>query len=133
MKFCKEIEFLKKAKTFPKEALKDEIGFVEYLEECKEKHPKHATHLKKYTNIDRSYFYQITSGHRNPGRDKVLQIALGLELDTEETNTLLALSQNAMLLPRIPKDAVLIFALEHHYSLEQTNNLLNELGLEIVQ
>lgn len=133
MKICKEVEFLRQAESFPKENLQEEIGFVQYLEECKANHPVQANQLKKSTTIDRSYFYQIISGHRNPGKDKVIQLALGLQLNTEETNTLLALSKNPMLLPRLPRDAVFIFALEHHYTLEETNSLLFECGIPLIQ
>ncbi|MDO4466572.1 MAG: hypothetical protein Q4C49_06135 [Bacillota bacterium] len=132
MELWKEIEELKKAETFPQNKEFKNMTFVQYLENCKQRHPREAKSIRKNTLIDANYLYQITSGIRNPGKDKVLQIALALHLKTEETNILLALSKNPMLLPSQTRDAIFIFALEHELSLEETNNLLLNHSLSLL-
>ena len=76
------------------------------------------------SGIERSYFYHILSGQKTPGRNMVLRIGFCLSLNLKEMNHLLQLSGTASLYPRIRRDASLIFALQNHYSMSETNDLL---------
>lgn len=80
--------------------------------------------LIKASRIERTYCYQILNGRKRPGRDKVLAIALALELTLEETQRLLAIAKEGVLYPKSRRDSVIIFALNNHYSLINTNLLL---------
>ncbi|MCR5805336.1 MAG: helix-turn-helix transcriptional regulator [Clostridia bacterium] len=80
--------------------------------------------LIKASRIERTYCYQILNGRKRPGRDKVLAIALALELTLEETQRLLAIAKEGVLYPKSRRDSVIIFALNKHYSLINTNLLL---------
>ncbi len=82
--------------------------------------------LIKRSRIERTYFYQILNGRKKPGRDKVISIALALSLSLEETQRILTLAEAGVLYPKSKRDSVLIFALNNHYSIIETNLLLNK-------
>ena len=79
------------------------------------------------SNISKSYGYQILRGERTPGRDILLRTALALRLSLKETQRLLAVGGCGALYPRIRRDAALIFALNQHMTLLETEDLLASL------
>lgn len=80
------------------------------------------------SGIERSYFYHILNGNRMPGRNMVLRLSLCLRATLAETNQLLRLAGLSGLYARIRRDAALIFAIQHKYTMEQANALLEEVG-----
>lgn len=75
--------------------------------------------------LDRAYVYQIFSGEKRPSRDKLLALAFGLRLTGDETQKMLKLSGNRELYARDERDAVILFALQHHKTIMETNELLD--------
>lgn len=75
--------------------------------------------------LDRAYVYQIFSGERRPSRDKLLALSFGLRLTADETQKLMKLSGNRELYARDQRDAVILFALRHHKTIMETNELLD--------
>lgn len=88
--------------------------------------------LIQYSNLDRTYGYQILNGTKKPSRIKVIQIALSLQLTYQETNNLLSLSNNGSLYPKVKFDAIILLALKNHYSVMETNLLLDNYHLPIL-
>lgn len=80
------------------------------------------------SGIERTYAYQLVRGARNPTRDKVLQFAIGLGLDFDETQVLLRSAHQGALYPRIKRDAAIIFSLAHSLSFADTQSLLGQIG-----
>lgn len=80
-------------------------------------------------NISRSYGYQIMEGRRLGKRDYYLAIALALSLDLSAAQRMLAVTRCGGLHPLIKRDAAIIFAINHGYSLEKTYDFMCELGL----
>jgi transcriptional regulator with XRE-family HTH domain len=78
--------------------------------------------------LSQPFTYQVFSGVRKPGRNALLSIALAMRLDLEETQRLLTLAQKGELYPRVQRDAVVIYAIEHGLTLEQTEELLRQTG-----
>lgn len=78
-------------------------------------------------DISKSYAYQVLRGERIPGRDILLRTALALGLSLEETQRLLAVGGWGALYPKIRRDAAVIFALNQHMSLLETEDLLASL------
>ncbi len=78
--------------------------------------------------LDVSYGYQIFNGNRKPTRNILLRFALIYHLDLTQTQRLLNLGQKSMLYPRNRFDAAVIYAIEHGYDFEQTEDLLQEIG-----
>lgn len=75
--------------------------------------------------LDRAYVYQIFSGERRPSRDKLLALSFGLRLTADETQKMMKLSGNRELYARDQRDAVILFALQHHKTIMETNELLD--------
>ena len=80
--------------------------------------------LIQKSGLERSYFYQVMKGTRNPGRDKVLRLCLGAGLGLKETTRALELSGNAVLYPRKRRDIILTVAINQEAGVDDTNLLL---------
>lgn len=100
--------------------------FCEYLRT----HDILESDLIRASLIQRNYGYQILNGTKNPSRDKVLALCIAAEMNYEDTQRALALADLGKLYPRRKKDSIIIFALQQHLSVQQTNELLYEEGAE---
>ena len=78
-------------------------------------------------DISKSYAYQVLRGERTPGRDILLRTALVLRLSLKEAHRLLAVGGCGALYPKIRRDAAVIFALNQHMTLLETEELLGSL------
>ena len=101
----------------------------EYLSlQLKQKHLRRAD-VVRGSHLDRTYVYQIFSGKKTPSRDKLLAIAFGLQLSAEETQRMLKLSGNLELYVRDKRDAAILFAIQLGRSIDDANDLLDQLGV----
>ncbi len=82
--------------------------------------------------LDRYYVYDIFRGRKLPGSNKLIAIVLGLDLGLDTAQELLRLSGRPALYPRFARDSVLIYAIEHHLTLEEANALLEERHLPLL-
>lgn len=82
----------------------------------------------KQSGLTGVYGYQIFDGRREPSRDKVLQLAFGLQLNLEETKKLLKCAGQGELYPRVKRDALLIYAITNAMSIYDTEELLYKMG-----
>ena len=76
--------------------------------------------------IERSYFYHILNGIRCPSRNMMLRLCLCIGTDLNETNRLLRLADHPVLYAKVRRDALLIYAIERHLTMEQANQTLLE-------
>ena len=83
----------------------------------------------KDSQLDEGYAHHIFGGRKNPSREKILLLALAMELSTKETDYLLYYAGHNKLYVRDERDAVISFALENHKTVLQTDELLAELKL----
>ena len=93
--------------------------------------------LKKADVIRRSglsepYAYQIFSGYRVPERTKLLSLALGMQLDLHEVQTLLKQAGYATLYAKNEFDCVVIFGICKKLSVLDINALLYEYDLDML-
>lgn len=88
--------------------------------------------LARETNMDRSYCYKIFKEKR-PGRDKILLLCIAAKLTNTETRRALEAGGVAPLYSRNTRDAVIIYAIEQGYNVYKTNELLDELGMHILE
>ena len=79
-------------------------------------------------NVDDIYGYQIFQGKKRPSFDVVVRLAFGLGLSFDETKVLLKSARLCALSPRIKRDAVIIYGLQHGVSLDAVNEQLYDLG-----
>ena len=105
-----------------------QIGFTEYLSALMEKAGMTRSSLAAKAGLNRFYIYDIFSGRKIPSADKLVCIALAMQLSLEETQILLRLANRSGLYVRHPRDSVLIFAIQRNLSVDETNALLYEAG-----
>lgn len=109
-----------------------EINFVDYLEVLLAKKNMSKSILINKANLHRTYAYQIFNGTKIPSRNKVIQLALAMQLDIRETNNLLSLSNNGYLYPKVKFDAAILLALKNKYSVLKTNLILEQYQLPLL-
>lgn len=109
-----------------------QIPFYSYLRKlCLEKNLLPADVIKR-ANLETSYGYQIFKGKRNPSRDTVIQLAFGFEANFKQAQLLLRQANMSQLYPRVKRDAVVIYCLQHKMTLMDTQSILMELDLQII-
>ena len=108
---------------FKKEESFDCVSIGEYLCSLLTSHDLQPKDIILNLNMERSYTYQILNGRRKPTRNFLLRIAIF-------TGFLLTIAQRPQLYPRNRFDAAIIFSLEHKMSLDETYELLEEIGEE---
>lgn len=112
-------EFLKNnSKQFNK------VTVSEYLNSMMIKYGIEKNALISKAGVVPSYAYQILDGRKNASRDKLIQMALGFPLTIDETNTLMRCGGYSELYVRSKRDVLLIYALQKHYDILQTNEML---------
>lgn len=110
-----------------KSKYKDFIGvgnFVSSLRKLLSSKCIDLSQIPARTGMNRSYFYQIANGTRSPSRDKIIIIGFAVKADFDELNTLLHSAERQALYAKNKRDSVIIYALNHRYSLSACNELL---------
>ncbi len=102
----------------------------DYLYELMEKRRLTARDMIEKTGIHRSYFYAVLAGQKTPSKNMVLRISLTMRCTLAETNQLLRLAGLSYLYPRVRADTVLIYAVEHKVTPQETNEMLEKAGEE---
>ena len=105
-------------------------NFAEYFRSLPAVHSMDSAELIQRSGLERSYFYQVMKGTRNPGQDKVLRLCLGAGLSLKETTRALELSGNAVLYPRKRRDIILTVAINQKAGVDEANLLLFKYGEE---
>jgi DNA-binding phage protein len=80
--------------------------------------------LAKQSGMSSVYLHQVFSGRRNPSRNRMICICLGMEATLDETQDLLKLSGMGLLYPKDRRDAIIIYGLLHHQTLFEVNDKL---------
>ncbi|EOI01676.1 hypothetical protein UAY_01084 [Enterococcus moraviensis ATCC BAA-383] len=89
----------------------------------REKELSKSAVLKK-AGIAEATGYQYFDGKRNPSREKVIALTIGLGLSLEETNELLKKTSYAQLYPKHPWDSVVIYGISHDLSISEIDDYL---------
>lgn len=97
--------------------------YLHYLMD--EKHLKISDVMNRSGQSD--YVYKIFKNQRKPSRDILLAIAIGMKCDLKETQTLLRIASLARLDPRCKRDAIVIYAVLHQYTIMEINEILYDL------
>lgn len=80
--------------------------------------------LARKSGMSEVYLHQVFSGRRNPSRDRLLCLCIGLGATLEETQELLKRASYAQLYPKTKRDAVIIHGLLHQKELNDINDTL---------
>lgn len=89
---------------------------------------KHLTKaaLARQAGMSEVYLHQVFAGRRNPSRDRLLCLCIGLEATVDETQQLLRQAGYAQLYPRVRRDAIILHAIAHGIALPLVNDKLYE-------
>lgn len=105
-----------------------ERTFAEYYKSLDAVTRRSNTELIRRSGIERSYFYQLMDGRRQPGRDKVILLGIAAGLRLREVQRCLEIAGLGILYSRRRRDAILIFCIENQLPVEDTIELLEEFG-----
>ena len=78
----------------------------------------------RQSGLNQTFGYQIFAGERRPSRDKLIQLAFGLELDAREACELLERGGMSALRSSCRRDVVIAFCLEHGLGVNRCDDLL---------
>ena len=85
--------------------------------------------LVRESRVEKSYIYKLCDGKKvNPGKDKIVMIALALHLSIKETQQALDIVGAGRLYPKNQRDSILIFAIKKKHSVSAANSLLEHYG-----
>ncbi len=100
------------------------------LNELLQKHGMKKSNAIRRSELSEDYAYQIFSGLRVPERKKLLSLAIGMQLNLEEMQTLLKTAGYAQLYVKNSFDCVLIYGICKKLSVADINFLLFDYGME---
>ena len=104
--------------------------FIKYFRSLPQVQKLTDSDLINLSGIEKSYYYQIFKGTRNPSRDRVLRLCIGAGLSMRETTRALELSQLAPLYPKNRRDIIISVAINQHASVLDTDTLLDKYNEE---
>lgn len=84
--------------------------------------------VSRDSDLSDRYCYQFLSpsNPRNPSREVLLCLCIGMHLNFDETQTALKIAKYAPLYPKDERDSIIIFGIENSQSLMEINNNLYE-------
>ena len=99
-------------------------SIAELLTELYEKKSISKAALARKAGISEVYLHQVFAGRRNPSRDRLLCICVGMGVTLEESQRLLTQASYAQLYPKIKRDAIISHGIVHHTELNEINDKL---------
>ncbi len=107
----------------------EEMSISDYLNQMLDAHAVSKNEVIRRADMDTTYAYQIFQGKKKtPSREKLLRLALALNLSVDETKRLLYYGQSETLYPRIRRDAYLMCAIHHRFTVSETDQYLFDHG-----
>ena len=80
--------------------------------------------LASKAGMSEVYLHQVFSGRRNPSRDRLLCLCIGLGATLEETQEILKQAGYAQIYPKIKRDAIIGYGIAHQIELNEINDRL---------
>lgn len=107
-------------------------GFADYITALCRQRQEPPERVINRADIEKSYGHQLFSGKRSPSRDTVLKLAFGFEMGYEDAQELLKVARKSLLHPKVKRDMVLVFCLQHRYTLVDTQIALQRYQLPLL-
>lgn len=101
-----------------------DTGILDLLEALHGRCGLAKAEVARRSGMSEVYLHQVFSGRRNPSRDRLLCLCLGLEATLEEAQTLLRQAGYAQLYPRLKRDAIISHGIIHRHTLREINEAL---------
>ncbi len=105
-----------------------DLPFSEYLMLLLRQKDLKRADVVRDSGLEKAYVYQIFNGEKKPSRDKLIAIAFGLHLGSEETQRMLKLGGCSELYARVARDAVVLFAIQRGMGIVAADDLLYSNG-----
>lgn len=105
----------------------------EFWENLIAKNGRSKSNIINKADFSYCYFYDIINGRKMPTKDKVVRLSLAMRLTLEECQKALKISGRSALYPRVCRDSILIYALEHQLTIFRTDELLKKYGEECLK
>ena len=109
-----------------------ERSMPEYLQQLLDEKGLERAKVVREAGLNETFGYQIFMGQRKASRNKVLQLAFAMNLTLKEADRLLQASGANELYCKNRRDAIIIFCLDHGYSLQKTDGELYRFGEDTV-
>lgn len=101
-----------------------EMGISELLKTLCARCGLPKAEIARRSGMSEVYLHQVFSGRRNPSRDRLLSLCVGMDASLEDAQQLLRLASYAQLYPKLKRDAIIIHGLLHHRPLGEINEAL---------
>ena len=96
-----------------------------YLSQLLETHGLERAEVVRAAGLDATYGYQLFKGTRtNPSRDKILQLAFAMGVTLRECDRLLQAAGKSRLYCKNRRDAIIMFCLDRHTTINEANEQL---------
>ena len=105
---------------------------AELLSDLYEKKSISKAALARKAGMSEVYLHQVFSGRRNPSRDRLLCLCIGMGATLSETQRILEQASYAQLYPKIKRDAIISYGIVHRTELSEINDKLFEEGEKIL-
>ena len=109
-----------------------ERSLSDYLQGLLEEKGLKRVDVVRAAGLNDTFGYQIFMGQRGASRNKVLQLAFALGLTLKEADRLLQAAGASGLYCKDRRDAIIIFCLDHGYSLQKTDEELYRFGEDTI-
>lgn len=106
------------------------MSLSQLLEALLNKHGLKKAAAIRGSELSEDYAYQIFSGLRVPERKKLLSLAIGMQLNLDEMQTLLKTAGYAQLYVKNAFDCIIIYGICKKLTVAQINYLLFDYGME---
>lgn len=103
-----------------------DMNLPKYLDELLAQKNLTKSNVIKKSGLPVTYAYKIFSGQKHTARNRILALAIAMQLSIDETNHLLNYAEHSSLYPRNPWDTIIMYALQRHLSVIETNILLTD-------
>ena len=110
----------------------NEVTLSEYLQQLLDKKGLKRAEVIRKANLNATFGYQVFTGARGAGRETILQLVFAMELTLREANRLLQAAGVNGLYCKNRRDGIIIFCIEHSYSLQETDEELYRFGEETI-
>ena len=104
----------------------------QYLDDMLDEKDLRRADVVRAAGLNETFGYQIFVGQRKPSRNKVLQIAFAMRCTLREANRMLQAAGASALYCKDRRDAIIIFALDKGYTLQEADEALFEFGEDTI-
>lgn len=125
-------DFIRESGVGPAEALAhaplDDRSFSAWISSVLSARSLRRNEVVHASRLNQTFAYQILAGLRHPTRDKLVQLAFGMQLGIDEASELLERGGANALSPRCRRDVVIAYALDRGLSVLECDDLLWSVG-----